>query len=87
MTSTPRLSRSGAAAAWNDHGRRPVRLIGLGVSNLQERAQQLRLGDDASGSSAGQAVAALRRRFGERAVMRAAELDRGPRDRPFSGDP
>jgi DNA polymerase-4 len=66
--------------AWDENGRRPVRLIGLGVSNLQEQARQLRLGESAEGPPARlqEAVHAIRDRFGDAAVRRAAELSPPP---------
>ena len=61
--------------AWSENGRRPVRLIGLGVMNLEERARQLRLdGDPDPGRLAG-ALDAIRDRFGDAAVRRAIEID------------
>lgn len=60
--------------AWEEHGRRPVRLIGVGVANLQERARQLRFGDTLESSRLADTVGALRDRFGDAAVRRAAEL-------------
>jgi len=60
--------------AWRLNGRRPVRLIGIGVSNLQERAHQLRLGESMEPEVLSDTVAALRDRFGEASVKRAAEL-------------
>jgi DNA polymerase-4 len=60
--------------AWLDEGRRPVRLLGLGVMNLVPRARQLRLGETLERDRLADAVAAVRERFGDRAVVRAAEL-------------
>jgi DNA polymerase-4 len=73
------LFESGAALfeqAWSANGRRPVRLIGLGVTNLTERAHQLRLGETMEASRLSETVAAIRERFGDRAVRRAAEMKR-----------
>lgn len=72
--------------AWVDHGRRPVRLIGLGVTNLEQRARQLRLGETLDADVLAQAVQDIRKRYGDAAVRRAAELWRddpgpGPRRR------
>lgn len=66
--------------AWDENGRRPVRLIGLGVSNLQEQARQLRLGESPEGPPARlqEAVHAIRDRFGDSSVRRAAELPPPP---------
>ncbi len=64
--------------AWAENERRPVRLIGLGVTNLGEPARQLTLGESAEADDVAAAVGALRERFGESAVMRAAELGRIP---------
>ena len=78
------LFEAGAALferAWAEHDRRPVRLIGLGATNLQERAQQLRLGEMLEANRIADAVAGLRDRFGDAIVQRGAELraDRAPR--------
>ena len=60
--------------AWDEHDRRPVRLIGLGVMNLQERGRQLRLGETLEADRLQDTVATLRDRFGESVVKRGAEL-------------
>ncbi|HXU24750.1 MAG TPA: DNA polymerase IV [Tepidiformaceae bacterium] len=69
--------------AWAQNGLRPVRLIGMGVANLQERSQQLRLGERRTGASAttpmgatilAETVADLRGRFGDEVIQRAVEL-------------
>lgn len=60
--------------AWAENDRRPVRLVGIGVSNLQERARQLRLGETLEGDRLQETVARLRDRFGDRVVRRAAEI-------------
>ncbi|MGE5595429.1 MAG: hypothetical protein ACM3S1_05275, partial [Hyphomicrobiales bacterium] len=62
--------------AWADNGTRPVRLIGMGATNLQERARQLRLGETDTSGQLAETVAGLRERFGEAAIQRAAEIDR-----------
>ena len=62
------------AKAWREHGNRPVRLIGVGVSGLQERARQLRLGESLETTRLAATVSDLRERFGDSAVKRAAEL-------------
>jgi DNA polymerase-4 len=72
-------------AAWRANSERPVRLIGVGVSNLQERARQLRLGEGAAPGQLAEAVASLRERFGDTAVRRAAELQRGRGEEPRPG--
>lgn len=59
---------------WAENGKRPVRLIGLGATNLQERAQQLRLGETLEADHLATAVSALRERFGEGVIGRAAEI-------------
>jgi DNA polymerase-4 len=64
--------------AWAEHERRPVRLLGLGAANLQERARQLRLGETLDAGRLAEAVSSLRERLGDDAVVRAAELG-GPR--------
>ena len=60
--------------AWAEHDRRPVRLLGVGVSNLRERARQLRLGETLDADRLQDTVAELRDRFGETAVRRGAEI-------------
>jgi DNA polymerase-4 len=67
--------------AWSEHQRRPVRLIGMGATNLQERAQQLRLGETMDANRLADTVAGLRGRFGDGIVRRAAEFS--PRDHEF----
>lgn len=69
-------------AAWDEHGRRPVRLIGLGVTALAERARQLALGESPAPAALQQAVIELRERFGELAIRRAAELPSPPPSPP-----
>jgi DNA polymerase-4 len=65
--------------AWSENQRRPVRLLGLGATNLQERAQQLRLGESLERNDLADAVAGIRTRFGDEAVRRATELRAGIR--------
>ncbi len=60
--------------AWAEHDRRPVRLLGVGVSNLRERARQLRLGETLDADRLQDTVAELKDRFGETAVRRGAEI-------------
>ncbi len=60
--------------AWAEHDRRPVRLLGVGVSNLRERARQLRLGETLDADRLQDTVAELKNRFGETAVRRGAEI-------------
>ncbi len=67
--------------AWLEHDRRPVRLIGVGVSNLRERARQLRLGESLEAGRLQHTVSELRDRFGDRVVRRGAEIR--PPHRPF----
>jgi len=64
------------AQAW--HGQ-PVRLIGVGLSNLQSPATQLSLWDtgEDKGQDLQQALDALRKRYGSDVVRRASELDEG----------
>jgi DNA polymerase IV len=71
--------------AWREHELRPVRLIGIGATNLGERRRQLRLGESLEADHLADTVAGLRDRFGDAAVRRAAELNignahRGPRE-------
>jgi DNA polymerase-4 len=61
---------------WAENDLRPVRLLGMGVMNLQERARQLRLGETLEPDHLAATVSELRERFGEAAVQRAAELER-----------
>ncbi len=60
--------------AWAANGRRPVRLLGIGATNLQERARQLGLGETLEADRLSGAVAEVRAKFGEGALRRAAEL-------------
>jgi DNA polymerase-4 len=70
--------------AWAENGKRPVRLIGLGVTGLQARARQLRLGETLESDRLADTVTAIRGKFGDTALLRAAEL--GNR-RTFEEDP
>lgn len=65
-------------AAWAEHDQRPVRLIGLGVTGLSERARQLALGESPAPAALHQAVIDLRERYGEAVIRRAAELPAQP---------
>jgi DNA polymerase-4 len=67
--------------AWEENARRPVRLIGMGATNLQERARQLRLGETLDANRLADAVTGLRDRFGDSVVRRAAELRHPGRER------
>lgn len=60
--------------AWQENDQRPVRLIGLGVMNLQERARQLRLGETLEADRLQETVAGLREKFGDAVLRRAAEI-------------
>lgn len=60
--------------AWAANANRPVRLIGVGVTNIAERARQLRLGETTRPDSLAETVSGLRERFGDEAVRRAAEI-------------
>ncbi|MCC6959087.1 MAG: DNA polymerase IV [Dehalococcoidia bacterium] len=64
--------------AWAENDRRPVRLIGLGVHNIVERARQLRLGETLEADRLQDTVEALRDRYGGASVLRANELQRNP---------
>jgi DNA polymerase-4 len=66
--------------AWAENGRRPVRLIGVGVTGLIPRARQLRLGETLEPDRLAGTVAEIRDRFGDAAVRRAAELGNGERE-------
>ncbi|MSQ42217.1 MAG: DNA polymerase IV [Dehalococcoidia bacterium] len=85
--STAALAQAGCALLdmlWRGSGRRPVRLIGLGASNLVEDSVQLGFADLAAGERAAtrrsplrderldRAVDAIRARFGEDALSRGA---------------
>jgi DNA polymerase-4 len=64
-------------AAWPQG--RPVRLIGVGVSNLEEPREQLTLWETSSkrGKRLQETLDELRERFGRDAVKRASEIERG----------
>lgn len=62
--------------AWRANGERPVRLIGVGVSQLVERGRQLHLGESIEEDRLAEVMSDIRRRFGEGVVRRAAELRR-----------
>jgi DNA polymerase-4 len=62
------------ATLWRQSAGRPVRLIGVGVGRLQERARQLRLGERPTAAQVHDTVRAMEKRFGRRAVMPATEL-------------
>ncbi len=64
--------------AWAENDRRPVRLIGMGVANLQPVVRQLRLGETLEMDRLAETVTDIRERFGDAAVLRAAEIDRPP---------
>ena len=60
--------------AWAENARRPVRLIGVGATNLQEGAHQLRLGETTEVDDLSRAMTGLRERFGETIIRRGAEV-------------
>lgn len=64
------------STAWEAHGNRPVRLVGIGVTGLTERARQLALGESTAPEALHQALLQLRERFGPGAIRRAAEFTR-----------
>ena len=64
--------------AWDENERRPVRLIGLGVHNIIERARQLRLGETLEADRLQGTVETLRDKFGDASVLRANELKDNP---------
>ena len=67
--------------AWAQNAKRPVRLLGVGVMNIGERARQLRLGEDTSPDHLAETVSTLRERFGDGVIHRAAEIGaRRPHD-------
>jgi len=61
--------------AWSANDNRPIRLIGVGVANLEDRARQLQLGETLEKDDLAEAVGDLRERFGDDAVLRAAEVE------------
>ncbi len=63
--------------AWAANGKRPVRLLGVGVTNISGRARQLRLGEDLAPDHLADTVSTLRERFGDGVIHRAAEIGRG----------
>jgi DNA polymerase-4 len=63
---------------WDENERRPVRLIGLGVHNIVERARQLRLGETLEADRLQDTVESLRDKFGDSSVRRANELKNNP---------
>lgn len=71
--------------AWAANQSRPVRLIGVGVTNLQERARQLRLGETTGADILQAIVGDLRGRYGDSALRRASELGHAL-DRRIDGD-
>lgn len=62
------------ARAWAANGQRPVRLIGVGVTNLQQPGRQLALDGHPVDDRLEDELRALRQRFGQRAVQRAADF-------------
>jgi DNA polymerase IV len=60
--------------AWTENDCRPVRLIGLGVANLQERGRQLGFGETLDSDRLAETMASMRERFGDGALRRAAEI-------------
>src|SRR5687768_2556638 len=73
--------------AWDENERRPVRLLGLGVHNIVQRARQLRLGESMEADRLQDTVEGLRDKFGDGAVRRANEMGspyerRGPEYMP-----
>jgi DNA polymerase-4 len=62
--------------AWAANAKRPVRLVGVGVMNIGERARQLRLGEGPATDQLADTVSTLRERFGDGVIHRAAEIDR-----------
>ena len=64
--------------AWAENDRRPVRLLGMGAANLQPVVRQLRLGETLEMDRLAETVTDIRERFGDAAVLRAAEIDRPP---------
>lgn len=64
--------------AWAENDHRPVRLLGLGATNLRERARQLRLGEELGADRLADTVSEIRDRFGDTALKRGAELGGRP---------
>lgn len=65
---------------WRGAGYRPVRLIGVGLTNIVEKAYQLRLGEDDRAFRLASTVTGIRERFGDDAVRHGVELQQ---HRPF----
>lgn len=59
---------------WEANGRRPVRLVGAGVTNLQQRGRQLALGEQPGRDELEEGLRDLRERFGDAIVRRGAEI-------------
>ncbi|HKS90963.1 MAG TPA: DNA polymerase IV [Tepidiformaceae bacterium] len=59
---------------WDANGRRPVRLIGAGVTNLQQRGRQLAFGEQPGRDVLEERLRGLRDRFGDTIVRRGAEI-------------
>ena len=57
---------------WSECGYKPLRLIGIGITNLSPVAQQLQFGGQLSILESN--VSKLRQRYGERIIVRASEL-------------
>lgn len=62
--------------AWEANHRRPVRLVGLGVTSLQERARQLGFGESTQGEELADTLEGIRDRYGRASIKRAAEIRR-----------
>lgn len=60
--------------AWELNAKRPVRLVGVGVSGITEGGHQLRLGEGTTAIRLAGALAEVRERFGDGAIRRGIEL-------------
>lgn len=60
--------------AWAENGHRAVRLVGVGITNLQQRGRQLAFGESSAEDALEDELRDLRGRFGEGVIVRAAEL-------------
>ena len=65
---------------WSEYGYPPLRLIGVGVTNLSPLAQQLQFGEELSTLQPN--INKLRQRYGEKIILRAVEL-KNPTRKPY----
>lgn len=70
------VARDMLADIWRRAGFKPVRLVGVGLTNIVEKGYQLRLGEDDRAFRLASTVTGLRERFGDQAVRQGIELHR-----------